>query len=227
MEIEDNECGGQSVILVAGDDLREVPKSHRPLLTPRIRKAFIDPTGYFRKVADRCRFKQMARWLKALLAENQWGLQLHRGYGTYASAGFSWRSEKVRGAMIGLPAEQDRSGFPAALQEYYSLVNEVDWCGFGCAGGLAGVGDHPPLRVYRFDYYGAEVDLEESFIWGQSPCGDMLIYTADGRGGRLNHGSHQIHLLGTVADTINWVYSELLAKRCPEWDFESWDRRRV
>jgi hypothetical protein len=223
VEIQENDSGGQSVVLAAGDDLRTVPKSHRRLITATIRDAFRDPTAYFRNVADRCPFKQMARWLKALLAENQWELELHRGFGKHASAGFAWDSEMVRGAMIGLPVDQDLSGFPATLQEYYALIDQVAWNGFGCAGGLAGVGEHPPLCVLRCDFHGAKVNLEETFIWGSSPCGDMLIYTADDRGGWLNHGSHQIHLLGTIAGTINWVYSELLARRCPEWDHHNWD----
>jgi hypothetical protein len=227
VEIRGNEAGGQTVTLAGGDDLRKVPKSHRHLITSNIRTAFADPTQYFRDVADQCRFPQMARWLRALLAENQWALQLHRGYGKHASAGFCWRSENVRCAMIGLPSDLDLSGYPASLQEYYSLVDVVDWDGVWVSRSpRRGRGD-PPLTVFRFDYYGAEVDLDETFVWGYSPCGDMLIYTADGRGGWLNHESHQIHLLGTIADAINWVYSELLANRCPEWNQRKWNRRRA
>jgi hypothetical protein len=27
-------------------------------------------------------------------------------------------------------------------------------------------------------------------------------------------------LLGTIDDTINWVYAELLAGRCPDFDYD-------
>jgi hypothetical protein len=49
----------------------------------------------------------------------------------------------------------------------------------------------------------------------------MLIYTEDGRGGWLCHENGKIHLLGTIEDTILWVYGELLANRCPDFDY-SW-----
>jgi hypothetical protein len=86
--------------------------------------------------------------------------------------------------------------------------------GFGAAGGLDG---HAPLTAFAFNYHGAGVDPAWSFVFGWSPCGDMIIYTADGRGGWPNHGSHEIRLLGSVVDTIDWVYGELLADRCPDY----------
>src|SRR5688500_14976641 len=99
-----------------------VTASHRQLITPAIRTAFADPISYVRNLADRCRFRQMAAWLRALLVEESWELQMHRGSGSYASAGFRWCSERVRGAMIGLPTDPDLNKYPATLREYYSLV---------------------------------------------------------------------------------------------------------
>ena len=45
----------------------------------------------------------------------------------------------------------------------------------------------------------------------------MIVYTADGRGGWLCHENGEIRLLGSVLDTIDWVYGELLADRCPDF----------
>lgn len=56
MRIEENEGGGESVILVAGDDLAQVPESHRDLITPRIREVFADPAAHFTRIADECPF---------------------------------------------------------------------------------------------------------------------------------------------------------------------------
>ena len=100
---------------------------------------------------------------------------------------------------------------------YYRLVGYVDWMGFGAAGGLDGPVGHTPLRAFAFDYHGADVDPARAFVFGWSPCGDMIAYTADGRGGWLNHGSHEVRLLGSVLDTIDWVYGELLAGRSPDY----------
>jgi hypothetical protein len=225
MDIEENEGGGKTVTIYFSDNLRKVPRSHRHLVTPRILEVFADPPAYFRDVVDRCPFEQMAEWLDQLISDDAWVLELHKGFQDFESAGFFWISEKVRVATISLPVDIDLSSFPASLQSYYSLVDEVRWMPFACAGGLFGAENHIPFNQWAFDYYGAKVDPERSFIWGFSPCGDMLIYTPDDRGGWLNHESHQVHLIGSITETINWVYSELLTNRCPEWD-QDWNRKR-
>ena len=113
------------------------------------------------------------------------------------------------------------AGLPPALRRYYSLVDRVSWMPFGCAGGLEGAGDHTPLTDFDYTYHGADIDPARTFVLGSSPGGDMLIYTEDGRGGWLCHENGKIHPLGTVVDTIEWVYSELQADRCPDFDY-SW-----
>ena len=224
MEVTDNEAGGQSVLLVAGDSLRKVPRSHRHLLTPPIREAFADPAAHFRNVADRCRFETMARWLRALLAGRRWRLELHLGYGRSEAAGFYWFSDAVRPAVVApAAAGTDLTAYPPDLRHYFSLVDVVDWMGFGVGGKLSGAEDHhPPLTAYRLGYHGAAVDLESTFAWGTSSSGNMVVYTADGRGGWVNLRSHQVRLLGTIGNTIDWLCSELLAGRGPEWDYTRW-----
>jgi hypothetical protein len=221
MDIVDNDGDGKSVILVTGDRLDMVPKSHRNLLTPAIRKAFSNPTQYFGRIASRCPFSQMARWLKRLLADDDWELQLHRGIPKkWTMTGFLWCSERVRSAIIGTPSETDLGHYPKVLQRYYALVNQVQWMPFGCSGGLDGAGHATPLSEIGMDIHAVEVDPLRTFIWGTSPCGDMLIYTQDGRGGWLCHENGHIHLLGTIEATIDWVYGELLADQCPDYDYD-------
>jgi hypothetical protein len=219
MQIEENERGGKTVILTAGDNLDKVPRSHRYLLTPPLRAAFANPPAHFLRIMKRCPFPHMARWLGALLSAGRWELQLNRGPGSdkrFSMAGFDWRSDQVRGATIGLPAVVPPRTFPQQLRQHYSLVEFVSWGGFGYGGSLDGLGDNLLLTAFAFDYHGADVDLEQTFVWGGNACGDMLICTMDGRGGWLGLGSHEIRLLGTIGDTIDWVYSELLAGRTPE-----------
>jgi hypothetical protein len=217
----DNEGGGKTVVLVAGDDLKKVPRSHRALITDPIREAFPDPPANFARLAERCPFGKMARWIKALVSQGQWELQLNWGWQKrWSLAGFYWSSEKVRGATIALPKKIDLRQYPKPLQEYYSLVDGVNWNRFGCAGGMEPAGKHTPLTSFNYDYYGDKVIPDKTFVWGTSPCGDLLLFTSDGRGGWLCHENGHIHLLGTIEETINWIYSELLADRCPEYDYK-------
>ena len=223
MRREKNEGGGESIRLGPGDRLVEVPPPHRGLITPAIRAALDDPPRYFRQIADRCPFDKMAAWLRALLAEGEWDLQLHQGYpAEWTSAGFLWASDTVRAAVITPSHGRPRPGLPPALRRYYSLVGAIDWMGFGCAGGLEGAGPHTPLTAFPYACHGADVDPNATFVFGFSPCGDMLIYTADDRGGWLGHESGQIHLLGTIEQTLEWVYAELLANRGPGFDYRRW-----
>src|SRR3712207_5861009 len=109
----ENEGGGTTVVLVAGDDLNEVAGSHRRLITAALREAFADPSGYFGRLATRCPFRQMSRWLRALASGGQWELHLNQGYPEeWTLAGFDWRSDMVRGATIGLPDAPELGGYP-------------------------------------------------------------------------------------------------------------------
>lgn len=220
MEIEENEGGGTSVLLFPGDRLDKVPSSHQKLITSRVRQVFADPVGHFNRLADECPFSQMATWLRALLAEKSWYLALHRGaLEEMKSVGFGWSSEKVRGAEISPSIEAATADRPEALRRYYALVDRVQWMPFCCSGGLDGASSEISLAAFSFPYHGAKVDPDEAFVFGSSPCGDMIIYTLDGRGGWACHENGKIHLLGTIEDTINWVFAELIANRCPEFDY--------
>jgi hypothetical protein len=219
MRAEQNDAGGWSVLVFPGDDLNEVPASHRELLTPQLRDAFVDPRGYFMEISNRCPFFAMGRWLKALCADNDWHMALHRGIpDRWTGSGFQWYSNGVYHQEISPAGVAIRKDLPATLRLYYSLVDQVRWTSFGYAGGLDGCGEHTPLTNFGYAYRGAEIDAAQTFVMGASYCGDMLIYTSDGRGGWLCHETGNIHLMGTIEDTIEWAYAELLMGNCPEFD---------
>lgn len=220
MRSEENEGGGTSVILNLGDALEKVPRSHQALITPAIREAFRDPLAYFGRIADRCPFPNMKAWLEALVAGGLWDLALHQGSPReYTDAGFRWWPEGVACAEITPPSGQVPPGLPATLRTYYSLVDKVGWMPFGCAGGLGGAGGHGTIAPFYLENSGLDVDPSQVHAFGSSLGGDMLIYTHDDRGGWLCHENGRVHLLGTVAETIDWVYAELLADRAPDFDY--------
>jgi hypothetical protein len=232
-----NEAGGVSVYLVNGDDLNEVPDSHRTSITPVIREVFVDPPAFCRRIADRTPFPHMATWLRALAEEEIWALGLHHSSrDEWTAAGFTFWSDEVFGAEITPSDGSDTPGLPPTLRGYYSLVDRVSWMPFGCSGGLSGRAGHDPLTTFgglsgraghvpltTFDemYHGrrAGVEPEKTFVFGSSSGGDLLLYTADDRGGWLCHENGWVHLLGTIRETIDWVYAELLANRSPDFDY--------
>ena len=222
MEIGEEEFGGTIVILQKGDSLRSVPRSHKRLVTRGIEAWWSDPTAAFAKVSSRAVTPKMSEWFRRMADSGEWRLQLHKASPDSTAAGYWLSSPGIRGAEVEPPHEKRAvKDAPPQLLKYYKLVGYVDWMGFGASGGIDGPQPHLSLSVYDFDYKGAKVDLARTYIFGHGPAGDMLIYTADGRGGWLCHENGKIHILGTVLDTIDWVYGELLADRCPDFDY-SW-----
>jgi len=203
MEISVMECGGTLVTLQQGDSLKAVPRSHRKLITAEVEAWWADPVHAVRTIADRAVSPKMGQWFRRMADAGSWCLQLHKASYGAMRAGFWLSCAGIRGAEVGPPAKPVAKHLPPGLADYYRLVGYVDWMGFGVAGGLDGPDGHLPLSALDFAYHGATVDLAETFVFGWSPCGDMIIYTADGRGGWLNHESHEICLLGSVTDTID------------------------
>jgi hypothetical protein len=218
VEVTDEEFGGTLVILRPGDSLKAVPRSHRRLLTPEIEAWWADPVRAVRGIADRAVTPNMGRWFRRVADAGGWRLELHRAPDGAGRAGYGLSCPGLRGAEVGPPAARPAARhLPPGLAAYYRLVGYVDWMGFGAGGGLAGPDGHAPLSAFAFDYHGADVNPARAFVFGHSPCGDMIVYTADGRGGWLNLGSHEVRLLGSALDTVDWVYGELLANRCPDY----------
>jgi hypothetical protein len=195
------------------------------LLTPQLRAAFAGAGDYFIRVADRCPFPAMKAWLQTLTADCDWDLALHRAGPEipeeWTDAGIRWWSDDEMMAEIRPAEESVREDLPRALRQYYALVDGVSWMPFGSSGGLYGAGEYTPLTDFGHKYHGADICPSRTFVFGSSYCGDMLIYTDDGRGGWLCHGNGKIHFLGTIEEMIEWVYSELHANRHPNFD-HSW-----
>jgi hypothetical protein len=217
MRVEPNEFDeGRTVICVAGDDLANVPRSHRKLITPTIRQVFANPKKHFQELATKCQFPKMAEWLRAVTEEDRWELQLIRGRGE-GFAGFYWYSNSVRDAAVALARGFDLRLFPPEMQHYYSLVDVVDPMGYGCAGQLRGADNVYPFYFPLEESPDIPVDLSRTHVWGDSPCGDILFITEDGRGGWFLMGPNEFHVIGTISETIDAVYSQMLMKKAPNY----------
>ncbi|MCE9532037.1 MAG: hypothetical protein K8T89_13070 [Planctomycetes bacterium] len=221
MEVTEEQLyDGVCVILNKGDSLNRVPKTHRRLITPEIREWWHNPNGAMRWVADHAVSPLMGRWFGSMAENGQWRLELHQASHGESRAGFWFTCPDIRGAEVSPPVGKRPSNqLPQELAEYYRLIDYVDWMGFGAAGGFEGGADHTPLTNYAYEYFGDSVDPASTYIFGWSPCSDMIFYTADGRGGWVCHENGKVKLLGSVLNTIDWVYGELLADRCPDYPY--------
>jgi hypothetical protein len=221
MEVTEEEFGGTRVTLGPGDSLKSVPRSHRHLVTPEIKSWWADPVRAVRRVADSAVTPNMGHWFRRMADDGSWELRLHVADGVDVSgAGFRLSCAGIRGAEVGPPTTKPLAKYlPPDLAGYYRLVSFVSWGGFGTVGGLTGPTGHTPLSMFSKEYHGADVNPARTFVFGTDAGGGMhmVICTTDGRGGWLNFSEGEIILLGSVLDTIDWVYSELLADRGPDY----------
>lgn len=222
MNTRDNMGGGTSIILTANDTLDDVPDSHKDIITPEIRRAFDDPIAYFRAVANRCRFPKMAEWFNAVTETGKWQLMLEEGFmmDRCTQGGFFLWSESVATAIVAPPIDLNPSHDIDALAHYYSLVDIIHWSDFGCAGGLFGFGAPFPVDGYGIESQTESFPSDTTLVWGNSPCGDILIYNPDGQLGFLSHETGTAYSLGTIDEGINWVFNEFLNGHTPEFDYK-------
>lgn len=226
MQIDQNIADGETVLLNENESLDVVPVSHLHLLTPALREAFADPRKHFLALAERCPFPNMATWLRLVATEGGWLLHLALGdpeIEGWALAGFTWAHAEAMAAIIRIP-DHSPPDLPQDLWRYYSLVDAVQWQDFGYGGGMYGAHSHTPLTSYAH-YAEGKPDADRIRIWGGSLGGDMLIYSLDNRGGWLCHETGEIHWMGTIADTINWVFGEMLEGREPDFNYD-WLRKK-
>lgn len=214
--------GDSGVVLVCekGDDLAKIPPAYRHLITPDIRNVFTDPEGYFRNVAERCQFPKVAEWLRVLTEKYCWHLELVRSQYAGERAGFRWKLQDVFSVTIGLPLGEDLSKLPPEMAHYYSLLDFVDPFPYeadsdDATGNLYSV-KHLHLLSTVTKKRRLPVDPFTTYVWGNSMDGDSLFFTPDGRGGWYLLAEHLAHVLGTIAQTIDNIYSQLLAGELPK-----------
>ncbi len=222
MKSYENFCGGKTLLLGAGDDLDQIPESHREIVTPAVRAVFQDPAAYFSELASRSQLPEFTRWLKEVTKSGKWTLVLDEAYMVERStiAAFRWHSEKAISALVELPTETLPDGLPAEFQHFYSLVGSVRWEPLGHSGYLDDA-QHPLLADYGMEPIVPGFSADRCRVWGCNAGGDMLIYNDQGRAAFLSHENLAIQALGTITDAINWAFRELTAGRRLDFDYQS------
>jgi hypothetical protein len=123
------------------------------------------------------------------------------------------------------PAElESRTAYPPGIAEFYALIDWVHWTEYGGAGGLERGGVHCQVSERSYPLQD-EIAAKDLTIWGSTPCGDIYIYTHDNRGGMLSHENGHLHFLGSVAESIDWIFNKLTKQELPDFDY-GWMKRQ-
>ena len=105
------------------------------------------------------------------------------------------------------------------------MVDWVHWTEYGGAGGLERGDNHDNIAHRGFQLKKSPVAASQVKNWGSTPCGDAYVYTLDGRGGLVSHENGHIHLLGTVGETIDWIFGKLCQNELPDFDYQ-WCKKK-
>ncbi|MCU0719473.1 MAG: hypothetical protein MUC83_07200 [Pirellula sp.] len=213
-----NYCGGATLILAEGDDLDDVPDSHRDLVTAAIRNAFVDPASHFRQVADRTSLRNLRDYLAALVDQGKWSLLLAETFMMKREtiAGFQWHHPSMHSCMFA-PA----TTFPVntLFETFYNDVALAHWGAVGNSGGIFPACEHIPLSLYGVPSTNPVFPVGSSTIFATSPCGDMMIYNTQGDAGYLSHETGMSYVMGSVPEMLDWVFGQLMQGRLPEFDY--------
>ena len=79
--------------------------------------------------------------------------------------------------------------------------------------------EHITLKNYGAPCRNKSFPVNQTRIWGNTSGGDMLIFSEAGKTGFLSHENGTAYELGSVERGIEFVFSELLKGRTPEFDY--------
>lgn len=216
----DNQGGGTTLFLEPGDSLDSVPESHRDIITNEIRDAFTDPHQYFLSIASRATIQRFRDYVTKLATHGQWHLVLADTYMMERKTvgAFLWTAEGVRRAMIAPgPATFDPRNCHPDFASLYSLVRLVHWEKVAFSGGLLPPSRHRLLQAG--DYPESKIfPTESTTVFGNTSCGDLLVHDTQGTAGLFSHENGSAQVLGTITESLEWVFGGLLSGREPNLD---------
>ena len=226
MEQEPNQAGGETIWVVPEESLDEVPASHRALNTEEIRQAFASPKAYFLELAKKVSLPGFALYLEQLATTGRCALLLATAEEMFGGprVAFQWwvpsRGVGPRQLLIEPGKSTLDESSAAGFQTLFSHVRWLHWAEIGCSGGLLSPHEQPTLKQYGSVCNNKLFPATTTCVFGNTECGDMLIYNRKGEAGFLSHENGKAHSLGSVADALNWIFEDLRQGRSPNFDYE-------
>lgn len=213
-----NRGGGDTIILNAGDSLDDVPVSHSDIVTSELRAAFIDPPAYFNRIASHSQLASFGAYLNHLASEGRWSLVLADTYmmERRTIGAFQWSHPCIRGAMI---APKSSLLGNSQFDTLYRDVAFVHWEQVGFAGGILPPDEHVSMQDYGISSSHPQFDAVTSFVFANSDCGDVMVYSRDGTAGFVSHEDGKAYVIGSVCDSMEFIFTELLYNRAPQFDY--------
>lgn len=231
MKSQNNDGGGVTFILTESDSLDAVPESHRDIVTQGIREAFSDPRAYFRAIAERTSLPNLRAYLQKFVDTGKWMLVLADNYlmDRETVGAFRWFHANQHPSLIAPgsrnpwharhDARSAQSTQHVGFSQLYDDIAFVHWDSIGFSGGIRAANRHIPLAGYVRDSHNPLFPQKSTTIFGNSSCGDMLVHNSHGQAGYLSHENGAAYVIGTIPETLDWIFGELIENRTPEFDY--------
>ncbi len=220
MKNAQNDAGGVTYTLTEGDRLDDVPPSHREIITPDIQEAFPDPRAYFARIAKVSMQRNFSAWLGKMVEKGHWSLVLANANPMFGECvvAFQWSLSGVWGAMVE-PGAIPRNECHADFGQISSYVRLIQWGDVGWAGGLWGIGTGCPLSNYNYPSECPGFPSATSEVFANTEGGDQFVHTPEGDVGFISHEICKAYRIGTIGETLDWIFGELLEGREPDFDY--------
>jgi hypothetical protein len=215
----ENEFGGQTICLRTKDRLDDIPLEMRSLILPHVERAFAEPRNVFNQVAKRTTLPNLASYLQAMIANNDWQLVVEDVFmcERVTRVGFYWFHPECYPTTLVLRPELSGN---RAFDEMFDLIDATCWDRVGCAGGIL-----PPHAFHPLIDYGITQNnfpsAAKPTIFGTESNGDVFVFCSDGRAGMVSHESGDVTEYESVAECCNWIFGKLLDGEPPEFDWRA------
>ncbi len=211
-ELEDTPYGGKIHILTEPADMESLPIAGRKLLTAYQLEQFLGFPRSLSALAETTNLSYLSRWLKTLAQAAECRLEVCLT--EYADPIVFLRyklAEKWNPALSFQLTYGMTSKTPSVLQEVYDAIGQVNFDGYGYAGGLLCPPDeYPDLGSYREWRDENMPDYKDYMCFYESWTGDKLLVNADGQVGWYVHDDASgCRLIGHLDDVLPILFGKL------------------
>ncbi len=198
------------------DSIGDLPHKFRAAVEKHVETAFADPRSYFDRIAEKTPIKNFAKYLRAMIENNDWRLMIEDAYAVnrVTRVGFNWYHPECYSTTISVRPQPDNSLFGSL----FNCADGIYWDAVGSAGGIFPVDGFHPLVDTCLESPDFPKE-SEAIVFGDDSGGDVFIYDRGGRAGMICHETGDSMLFPDVHSCCDWIFGQLVEGKPPEFQW--------
>lgn len=210
--LEDTPYGGEIHILTDAADLDALPVAGRELLTDRQLEQFRDFPGALLALAETADAPYVAAWLRALAQAPECRLEVCLTAYVDPLVLVRYMVNDKWAPALSFQATHDLPDqTPTLLRQIYELIGQINFDGYGYAGGLLCPPDPYPYLGNYDERRDADMPDYAGFVaFYQAWTGDLLLVNDEGQVGWWVHDDNaKCRLIGTLETVLPELFTTL------------------